>query len=64
MCGLLNYRETMGPGYAQRLCAYYARCANSGDSPASRVVLNRAALQREVALQAELQGIECNPSFG
>ncbi len=58
-CDLLNYRETMGAGYAQRLRAYYEACARDGQPVTERKVLGRAALAREIAQQADRCGIVC-----
>ncbi|HZP83321.1 MAG TPA: radical SAM protein [Chthonomonadaceae bacterium] len=64
MCDLLNYRETMGAGYAERLRAYYAACAAEGRSVTGRAALNRAALARVIRRHADRYGIACDPGFG
>lgn len=63
MCDLLNYRETMGAGYAERLRAYYAACAAEGQPVTGRAVLNRLALAREIRRRADHYHIVCNPGF-
>lgn len=67
MCDLLNYRETMGAGYAERLRAYYAAVADTdadgGRAHLNRKALGRAALSREIARQADHYGIACRPNF-
>jgi DNA repair photolyase len=64
MCDLLNYRETMGPGYAERLRAYYAACAaEENGQPTGRPALGRTALAREIARRADHYGILCRAGF-
>ncbi len=64
ICDLLNYRETMGAGYAERLRAYYAAANASGDPVCGRRVLSRAALAHEIKRQADRFGLHCSPGFG
>ncbi len=64
VCDLLNYRETMGAGYAERLRAYYAAVATStGQENRGRPALGRAALAREISRWAERYHIACHPVF-
>lgn len=63
MCDLLNYRESLGPGYSERLRAYYALSSKETGRAEGRPALGRAALAREVVQWASYYGIDCRPGF-
>ena len=63
LCDLLNYRETMGSGYAERLRAYYAVAASEDGNPMHHKTLGRPALAREIARWADHYGLHCHPEF-
>ncbi|HLV80911.1 MAG TPA: radical SAM protein [Chthonomonadaceae bacterium] len=63
-CDLLNYRETMGTGYAERLRAYYvAITASEGGPPTPHKALGRPALAREIVRWAGHYDLCCCPEF-
>jgi len=64
VCDLLNYRETMGARYTERLSRYYAACAAATGTPnQGRPGLGRVALAREIQRQSATVGVACHVCF-